>query len=272
MSSRLDIPSVLLILALVLVVSPLVFNPSNFFQRPLTLLVTGVTSAIFLYAIYWGLVVRRGMAVRLYRNQALGVSLVSLGLLSIIVFLGVSGTTKLSGAIYFVLLDPWILLTFFWIDSSMRASQDLDPLSRDSLHWRKVRYPLWALNFVGVGVLVGFLIVTGNYGFLDNPSTGVVSGFIMWLSVAPYIVTASSGAVALPVGALRSRDRNFRRQLQWFALSLLAILGFSLLGSFFFLIGSPIQIGFYFVSYQTTAFCLYRSARSLVPLNKIQSD
>ncbi len=210
------------------------------------------------------------MAVSLYRNQALGVSLVTLGVFSIsitnilILFIFSNVPFLTSSAGFSIRFYPWILLTFFWIDSSMRASQDMDPLSRDSLHWRKVRYALWALNFAGVGVFMGFLIVTGNYGFFDNPSPNLVYG----LSVMPYIVTPLSGVVALSVGALRSRDRNFRRQLQWFALSLLLLFGLSVLAN---LVpnNSPIQNDIYGVSFLTVGYCLYRSARSLVPLNKI---
>jgi len=270
MSNRLDIPLALLVFGLVLIVGGFLFNASS---QIIGTLILGVASAILLYAVYWGLVVRKGMALRLYRNQALSVSLVSVGMISLLFYIGLASTLGvLTPQGFFAGVDPWILLTFFWIDSSMRASQDMDPLSRDSLHWSKVRYPLWALNFVGVGVLMGFLIVTGNYEYINNPQAGVVApSIIQDLALAPFIVTPLSGVAALPISALRSKDRNFRRQLQWFALSLLALLGFDALGTHFPL-NSPIQLDFYTVSLLTTAYCLYRSARSLVPLNKIQSD
>ena len=82
MPSRPDVPSVLLVLGVALAV---LFSLALNTFASLFVLFLGITIAIFLYAVYWGLVVRRGMAVRLYRHQALGMSLVSLGLLSIFI-------------------------------------------------------------------------------------------------------------------------------------------------------------------------------------------
>jgi hypothetical protein len=222
-----------------------------------------MASAIFLYAVYWGLVVRRGMAVRLYRNQALGMSLVSLGLFTILIVNVISqfsGAPVLASSSSFLFrADLSGLLIFFWVDSSMRAGQDTDPLSRDPLRWSKLRYVLWGLIIAGMGVFVGFLALTGDYRFFDSPPPGLASGIIAGSAGVPFVLPLIVGIVALPVAAVRSKDRSFRRQLQWFALALLPIT----LGS---------ATGLFGEGFLVTAYCFYRSTRALVPLSRIPMD
>jgi hypothetical protein len=214
------------------------------------------------------------MAVRVYRDQALGVSLVSLGLFLLLstILLGLTffafSPLFASSASFYVRIYLWLLLAMYWIDSSMRASIDLDPLSRNSLHWNKLRYLLWALNFAGIGVFAGFLILTGDYRFFDNPSPGLASTIIAELSLMPFFVTSISGTMALPIGAFRSRDRNFKRQLQWFALALFFFVGLDYIASLV-ANNSPAQGTIYSASFLLMGYCLYRSAHALVPLSRI---
>jgi hypothetical protein len=273
MPSKVDVPTVLFVLGLVFLTSAILTGEPISQPGIGRVIVLGLVSAIFLYATYWGLVIRRGLAVGIYRSQALGMSLLSLGLLSLLV-------TNITGSVY--LNSPVLasnasflfrsyalsLLILFWVDSSMRASRDLDPLSRDSLHWGTARYVAWALSLVGIAGTVGFLIVTGNYGFYDNPPPGLGSDAIQLMSLLPYFVTPIAGFVALPIGALRSKDKSFKRQLQWFALALLFLFVFSSIAG---LVpnNSLLQNDFYGLTFLFVAYCLYRSVRALVPLNSI---
>jgi amino acid transporter len=162
-----------------------------------------------------------------------------------------------------------MLLTFYFIDASMRSGRDMDPLSRDSLRWTKLRYVLWAVNILGTIAVPVFFLINPNPAAYDsaNPGLSPVS-IIVLLSVLPFLVTYITAVVSLPIVAMRSKDPGFRRQLEWFALS----------SAFLFIIlnlvpsslpnNSPLQGYFQFWGFLIGGYSLYRSARALVPLNR----
>ncbi len=107
-----------------------------------------VSMVTTLYAAYWAFVIRRALAVRLYRNQALGI-----GILAIAVALTqVNATISNYSANYpgfLTIIFPYFttLTLFYWIDTSVQAGRRSDPLLRDTLHWKGLRVFLLSYHF-----------------------------------------------------------------------------------------------------------------------------
>jgi hypothetical protein len=257
-------------------------EPTNLQSQAGLLATLAFPLLIALFAIYWGFTIRKGLAVWLYRNQALGISLFGVGyflfqMIGLFAIENLNNPFVSNGNTFFATAIILVILAFYLVDSSMRASQDSDPLSRDSLHWSKLRYMLWALNIVGVIALFSALaeiLATGNYSILSSP-TGLFQGIVSFLASLPIFVTSFSAIVSLPVAAKRSKDKSLRRQLVWFALSVLTFLFPSfILTSFVPSIVASAQLTGYIqgLGFTVGSYCLYKSARALVPLNRVAEE
>jgi len=234
---------------------------------------------VFLLASYEALAIRRALAVRLYRNQALGIGLVALAFvvlsafqLSVLPFLppntgGPFGTPINYPFIYFT----WLVL-FYWIDASVRAARRSDPLLRDTLRWSQVRIVVWALVIGSIAVtssIVLYLVVETGLSIFAQASLPFGGPGASPLNFLTFFVPIIFGAVYLPVAALRSKDPTLRRHLAWFGL------GFLFFVAILFLFNSPFpEIAQLAQSEMVVSvgYFLYRSARSLVPLNRISLD
>jgi hypothetical protein len=226
-----------------------------------------ITGPVFFYAGYWAFNIRRALRIHLYRRQAFGVGVITLALwstvgiygalqsvLSLQVFSAVSNLTW-----YFL----WLTL-FYWVDASVLASRRSDPLLRDTLYWSKLRTPLWTVDLIAVGVtfsLLGYAEISGNVALLNQVAFGNFDNAILnFVQGLPVVLGLVCGVVYLSATAARSKwDRTLRRHFAWFALFLLLTLG--ILGPLSFLFGP--------VSFLLAGFALYRSAKSLVPLNRV---
>jgi hypothetical protein len=201
----------------------------------------------FLYPAYWALAVRRALGLRMYRNQALGLALLGIGF-----------------ALAFVrpleVVLSYSVLLFYWIDASVLAARRTDPLLRDTLNWSKLRWIFW-LVIVGLWVpeMVD-LVVSGN--FFGNNLTKDIFGTLV---VVPFALVFVSGAPLLVLASRRSGDNALKRHLKWFGYFVSAILVAGLLQNAGLVIAT-------FVLFVVGAYCLYRSARSLAPLNRIALD
>jgi hypothetical protein len=208
------------------------------------LVLVGPLTFIFLFPAYWAFDIRRALAVRLYRNQALGIALVSVGFF---VF-GIVVSTL-------VTYDLALLIIFYWLDSSVLAARRSDPLLRDTLHWTRLRIVVWALVLIGLGVSTAFVLINGDITYIPSDVVG------MNLATLPDFAVPLVALVLLPLVARRSKDHALRRHISWFGvfavLQFAAILGATVLG------GASYFVGFAFGGY-----CLFRSARALVPLNR----
>jgi hypothetical protein len=221
-----------------------------------------------LYAAYWAFAIRRALAVRLYRNQALGVGLVA-------VSVGIIGPYYTG-----LLLDGWppesafaivmffSFTLFYWTNASVGAARRLDPLLRDTFHWSRLRLLLLAPIIAAVIydlADIAYHILRGQV--VPSTATGVV-GITFGL---PIDISVIAAAVMLPVVGVRSRDPALRRQLVWFGLFAASLLAFVLVLSSLFTNNYQILIvqGLGIV---VAGYCLYRSARSLVPLNRISKE
>ena len=221
--------------------------------------------AIISYAAYWALSIRRALAVRLYRNQELALGFVTvfqlLDLTSHAVFIPLGYYL-----VYFVGEATVSLVTVYYIDASVLAGRMSDPLLRDTLRWRRLRKFLWP----GIVIYLLAIISAATY---SQYSTGGVPFFT--LNAVGVLFNLAWGlifVVAIPLTALRSKDPLLRKHLGWFTAFI--ALGFILapvgngLVPLPTLVGGLLTVG----SLIAEGYCLYRSARALVPLNRVSLE
>lgn len=217
------------------------------------------------YATIWALKVRRVLAIRAYQNQALGVALIAamLALLTVANTVGAyliyNNPLESGGNGGFGLFFVLLVTIFYWIDSSVIAARRSDPLSRDTLHWSRVRILLW------IGTLPAAILVTAVDVYsliaLGGNVTGGPPAWSVTILVPGIFIPPISGAVLLPIISRRSGDQTLRRHLKWFGLFAVVFLVFNL-----FLSNQPDPVLGLFSGYvgdAGCAFCLYRSVLSL---------
>jgi hypothetical protein len=224
-----------------------------------------VTAPVYLYALYWALNVRHALAVRLYRNQALGIGLITLAIWFTL------GTTSLNPTplqLYtlfyqgsFVLL---FIVLFYWIDASLLAFRRSDPLLRDTFHWSKLRLPLWTVNIALWGILfsiIGYAVIRDDVSLMNQVNTSFNNTLLNTLLPLIVFIPIICAIIFLPTMAIRAKwDRTLRRHFAWFAL--FAVLLPGILTNF---------VGIEAVAILGIAIALYKSAKSLVPLNRVSS-
>jgi hypothetical protein len=228
---------------------------------------------MFLYAAYWGFSIRGSLAVRLYRNQALGIVFVASAFALFALVAGVAITISQSGngglvtqAVAYAIVTTSIM---YFVDSSVLAARRLDPLVRNVFSWTRLRYLLWPLMFglAVAGLALGVLV--------PNPPP-----LLAIVGIAPALVPSVSGIAALSVSRTRTADLTFRRHLSWFALFGVFFLLFIIIIGITptFDISSSLdfwQTVEYFAPFPlafVAGYCLYRAAKSLVPLSRLSSE
>jgi len=221
----------------------------------------------FSYAAYWAFGIRRALALRVYRNQALGIGLVAV--IVVVLFLFFSLTVAYDFQLFLArTLTPFIavwqgsivalqIVIFYWIDASLLAARRSDPLLRDTFRWSHLRILFWALLFGMIAVNIPFYFAfASGFGFVSQ-----------LIGLGPVSVILISGAVILPVAALRSKDAFLRRNLAWFAVFVAVLFGSVLFGGFFSDLFQKVSEAFF--SSLPGAYFLYRSIRALAPINRI---
>jgi hypothetical protein len=224
-----------------------------------------VVSGIFAYAAFWSFNIRTGLAVPLYRNQAAGLGLVILEAGFISLYVLFFPNNQLFIPIVWI-VDFGI---FYWINASMLAARRTDPLLRDTFHWRKLRFVILSLAALGIIATTGFLFLTDNFGAgIVNYNPNAPSFYLTLLFSPAFFIFIPAGVV-LAIAAFRSGDLAFRRHLLWFGLFAIISLGPEILG--IFTADRETHIIIVAIFAPVYGYCLYRSARALVPLNKIPS-
>ncbi len=219
---------------------------------------------ILLYAAYISFAVRRGLVVPLYRSRALwlGTSAILWGVASI--FLGnfeprVSTYYGVVGLVFFLgVAVPTLLVFLVWIDRTLSTLIRLDYLRKDIVGWKKVR-PLYRL---GVALVFVFSLFNPSVQYLRYLSS--INYVIKTISVATVldlpivVIVLAYASAALTVGSIRTRDLTFRNHAKWFGYAIVGLLAVLLLPNILYMLA---EIWF--------AYCFYRMARSLVPVNKL---
>ncbi len=114
--------------------------------------------------------------------------------------------------------------------------------------------------------ILSYAIIANDVSLLNEILSGTFSNQIFNLvSLASTLLTAACAVIFFPAIAIRSKwDRMLRRHFVWFAL--FGILFVFLTG--LFLVG-PAAFSLFFPSVLFTALSLYKSAKALIPLNRI---
>jgi len=243
--------------------------------------------ASYLYAAFWAFNIRKGLTVKLYRNQALGIGLVAIGLAFFAaVFDQLIPSTgfgsEVANFITFALLFFATLPLFYWTDQSLQAAQQSDPLERDQFHWSKVRKILWIILCVGLITDVTLdttSMIVCTFPTLSSASypcpapnfapglfgvLGIVFFFAIWG------IPLTTSAILLPFAWRRSNDITFRRHLKWFAIAAIS-LGFSTVSAgYLSSMNNMISLAIPDVLYLLTGYFLFRSARAVVPLYRFK--
>jgi hypothetical protein len=241
---------------------------------------------VLAFTSYKALQIRRSLAVGLYRRQALWLAAIT-GFYTLLIaetffFVFVYPTTNpLVDWAASLSQQAGIISVFAWVDTSTRIARRSDPLLRDTLAWTKIRLVVWAV--LAIGVATTFYFAAGQIiggGSLDVATTASefvsLSGFLL----TPYVV----GSILIPLSAARSGDPVLRRHFRWFGLFMVILLvtvltaiavlleypDWGYLDIVHVLLGlSPASTGGFFVIVFAAGFAAYRSAKSLVPLNRI---
>jgi hypothetical protein len=226
-----------------------------------------VPAAIGLYAAYWAFSIRRALAGRVYRNHALW-----LGAVCIVWEVGLPLNSISSNSMIINLalnlgLFFELAFVFAFIDSIIPVARRSDPLLRGILRWEKLRYVLWG----DLGLAAIYLVLAAVDPLSENSGLGGAIGFPLFL--LPFI----AGGPVVIIAAGRSKDHVLRGSLKWFGVVLLAFL-FNALISFIEMFLFNISQYDASFSYPALAFvpgailgayALYRSARSLAPMNRL---
>ena len=249
-------------------------------------------AAIGVYAAYWAFAIRGKLMGRIYRNHALW-----LGVLGLLVAVPTKQVIPLTSSNPFINslaafygYFPWpLLIVFAFIDSTIPLMRRSDPLLRGIFHWQKLRLGLWILlafrTVLGIYVSIYFptcWLAASNLACtsyaVSNPAwleaaSGMAGSYIAWVTLLPLIL----GAGAFLIGARRSRDMMLRESVKWLGVGfLLLCLGVVLVIG----IERMLNLSIYYTTYSYGAvpwetvillfgYALYRSARSLAPLNRL---
>jgi hypothetical protein len=228
----------------------------------------GITlvSTVLGYTTFWALSIRKVLAIRAYRHQALGIALISLTLALDLISNTVSA--------YLIYNDPgaaigqggfgfffvFLVVLFYWIDSSVVAAKRSDPLGRDFLHWSKLRVIFW------IGTLPTAILVTSfdiySLVSMGGRVTGGPPGWAVFLLIPGIFIPPITGIVLLPFVRRRTPDPTLKKHLKWFGLFALAYLILTFPGN------QPDVVMALFYTYLgsiISAYCLYRSVLSLTP-------
>ena len=213
---------------------------------------------LFSYAAYWAFIIRKALATGLYRKQALWAGTMGLYFVALSTFLTIALSFNLTALSVNILggllISSGFVVLFAWIDSTVRVARRSDPLLRDTLRWSRLRY------FIGLVTL---------FGAISAVLTSINSGFAL---VAPFGGALFFGAIALLISARRSGDTTLRRHLKWMGLAIAMLWLASQLSGVLFRIFPAGSLASEAITYSLVAvggFCLYRSARSLVPLGHL---
>ena len=163
-----------------------------------------IPAAIFLYAAYWSLEIRKALASPIYRNHALWQGAVCM-MVALAIF-----ATYTNGLVVSILLvvfyTVFFLVVFAFIDSTIKVARRSDPLLRPILKWETIRIAGWCS--------IGALTVVNVVSYLVDPNlaSSLISSVLGNLFIAtPFVI----GGPAILIGARRSADPILRGNLKW---------------------------------------------------------
>jgi hypothetical protein len=224
-----------------------------------------VITAILVLGIYRALQMRRAFVNPAFRSRATWsvflMLVILMGFLGSYIPVPSSGVLSIFGFLPFIVL---LLLIFAYADKSVLVAIETDFFHRDTLGWRRVRWPV-ALVFVAS---LSAAIIFGNPP-AGAPFWEFVVGYVLWLVATAGVLSYLTAA--LIVGARRSSDRALRRSILLFGVAL-STLVFSMVAT------TPFDQGTlpYVIINQGTGvvgiYLVYRSVMSLSPLSRVEKE
>jgi hypothetical protein len=213
---------------------------------------------IWIYAAYWAFDIRRALSTNLFRNQALGMGLVAIGwlLVNTVYSFGLPTLVEVSSPLIAV------VFSFYWIDTSIFAAQRTDPLQRNTMKWREVRWLLWPTF-----VFLFMLTVLVQYA---PPLSSWQPVWLGILGLPSFLIVAVILAAVFARSVLRSKDRTLRRHLRWFGLSFVGFFAILIVTSLIVTgLGGITSDATTIPAFTVFAYFIYRSAKSLAPLERM---
>jgi len=249
------------------------------------------TAAVFIYGAYWAFAIRGVLVGRIYRNQALwlGALFITALIASDAVLLPSSDNPSIAAIVRFLAYGPWpILVVFEFLDSTIPVLRRSDPLLRSILHWKLLRVVIWCvLVFTTIFAAYATIYLSTCFSTANTPACiNAAMGSSGWLEAVLgfwggyYWVDASLvlilGIAGLLIVAIRSSDRVLRRSLMWLGAGLLCVPCLVLVSA----VEGVIGLSYYDMIYSygiipwnavaiLLGYTLYKSARSLTPLNRL---
>lgn len=230
-----------------------------------------IAIGLFLYTAYWAFTIRRVLAIHLFRRQALWVGVVGVYLAVAFSFSAIWGIYNSTSALLnligsFVFFLGFIMI-FAWVDVTVRIARKSDPQRRDTLHWRSVRTIIWAILLI-VPISV-FILALQLLALNQSPS-----GIELLPALLTIVAIMLSSGPALLLSGSRSKDTTFRTHLKWFGLFVLSLFAAVTAGFSLHLLQANVApfSGFIigYAPFVVAAYCLYRGARSLVPIGHLR--
>jgi hypothetical protein len=240
---------------------------------------------VFAFSAYRAFGIRKGLAVGLYRNQALWAggtaTYWALQLAVYAITFSIYQTNpgpNLANIVDDFVLFAWayiaLVLGFQWVDSSVKVARRSDPLLRDTMHWKYVRAALWLLILVGLVVSFTFYALRVAVDADGDPLLAVINFYI--LNSPVFLTVGLLSFLALYASSHHSGDPTLKRHLRWLAFYVIVLL---LQGASSFLTRvltvpefSSILIPLVTAVTVANGLALYQTARSLAPLNRITLD
>jgi hypothetical protein len=232
------------------------------FVEDLLLFVLGaVVVAMYSYGAVWAFRILKALMTPLYRERARWVGVVA-------IFFGILVASNLlirafaESNFYLSFLEYFItnaagMVTLAWIDTTIKMARRSDPLNRNTIKWKQLRYVIWAFTFItSAGSLVSVAYLRLNFFSSSGASGDFVSGAFGWVLF---------GFIALVLSYRRSRDPILKEHLKWFGLFLFVL----------FIVNTVLSHNIYgFIIADEAllaldAYFLYRGVKSLAPLSKV---
>ncbi len=224
----------------------------------------GLVVALYSYGAVWAFRIRRALMTPLFKERATWVGIVAI-FFAILVASNLLIRLFAPTNFYLSFLEYCItnaagIVTFAWIDTTIKMARRSDPLNRNTLKWKQLRYVIWTFTFLTtIGSLVAVAIEKINF-FSSSTYGGAggafVTGAFGWVLF---------GFIALVLSYRRSRDPILREHLKWFGLFLfLLFIVDSVLSKEFdaFRIAGEVLLAL-------DAYFLYRGVKSLAPFSRV---
>jgi hypothetical protein len=216
-----------------------------------------IVVALYAYGAIWARRIGRALMTPLFKERAKWVEVVAI-VFAILVASNLSIRLIDPTNFYLSFLEYCIvnvagIVTLAWIDTTIKVSRRSDPMNRNTIKWKQLRYVVWFFTFVTTGGAL-FSVWFFHANFFTGAGNGgaFVSGSFGWVLF---------GFIALLLSYRRSRDPTLKEHLKWFGLFLflLLIVDTVLSGEIdlFRIIGE--------VLLAVDAYFLYRGVKSLAP-------